>query len=97
MIETVSVFEDGYDSSSMSCSEIRISKDGRFAYTGNRDLTDKKRDSVSVLAIGEGGKLKLVQTIGCELSIPRNINLDPSGKWLLPLPPGCWIPTNIVR
>ena len=81
--ETVSVFEDGFDSNRMSCSEIRISKDGRFAYTGNRDLTDQERDSVSVFQIGEGGKLKLIQTENCRLSIPRNINLDPSGKWLL--------------
>ena len=81
--ETVSVFEEGYDSSKISCSEIRISKDGRFAYTGNRDLTDQRRDSISVLEIGEGGKLKLIQTENCRLSIPRNINLDPSGKWLL--------------
>jgi len=81
--ETVSVFEEGFDSDKMSCSEIRISKDGRFAYTGNRDLTDQRRDSVSVLEIGEGGKLKLIQTENCRLSIPRNINLHPSGKWLL--------------
>ena len=81
--ETVSVFKDGVDGSNMSCSEIRISKDGKFAYAANRDLTDQRRDSVSVFQIGEGGKLKLIQTENCRLSIPRNINLDPSGKWLL--------------
>jgi 6-phosphogluconolactonase len=81
--ETVSVFEEGADGSNMSCSEIRISKDGKFAYAANRDLTDQRRDSVSVFEIGEGGKLKLIQVENCRLSIPRNINLDPSGKWLL--------------
>ena len=81
--ETVSVFPEGTEGAEMSCSEIRVSGDGRFLYTGNRDLSDKSRDSVSVLAVSEDGGLQHVQTSPAKAWIPRNINLSPSGDWLL--------------
>jgi len=81
--QLVSTLPDGADKDKMSCSEIRVSKDGKFIYCANRDLTEQGRDSVSVFSVGEGGKLTRIQTIGAEVWIPRNINLDPSGKWLL--------------
>lgn len=80
---TVSVLPEGGDGEKISCSEIRVSQDGRFIYTANRDLTEEKRDSVSVLAIGEDGLPSHVQTAPAEAWIPRNINLSPSGDWLL--------------
>lgn len=83
IMETVSVFPEGTDGAEMSCSEIRVSSDGRFLYTGNRDLRNEKRDSVSVLAVSDDGTLKHVQTSPAEVWIPRNINLSPSGDWLL--------------
>jgi len=81
--ETVSVLPEGGSAEEMSCSEIRVSSDGRFVYTANRDLTKEGRDSVTVLAVGEGGLLKHVQTAPAKVWIPRNINLSPSGDWLL--------------
>jgi len=81
--KTIGVLGEGGDTSEMSCSEIRVSKDGKFLYTANRDLTKKGRDSVSVLAIADDGSLKHVQTAPAAVWIPRNINLSPSGDWLL--------------
>ena len=81
--KAVSVFPEGVSGDQMSCSEIRVSQDGKFIYTANRDLTDQGRDSVSLLAIGDDGSLKLVEATPAGVWIPRNINLSPSGDWLL--------------
>lgn len=79
----VPVLPDGSDTEGMTCSEIRISKDGRFAYTANRDTAGRGRDSVSVLSIAAAGGLDRLQTIPAGTEVPRNIGLDPSGRWLL--------------
>lgn len=81
--ETVSVLPQGGDGERMSCSEIRVSQDGKFLYTANRDLKNEKRDSVSVLAVASDGTVEHVATSPAEAWIPRNINLSPSGDWLL--------------
>ncbi|MBK1826179.1 lactonase family protein [Haloferula rosea] len=81
--QVVSVLPDGESTDGMTCSEILVSSDGRFVYTANRDTAGKGRDSLSVLKVLDGGGLERIQTIGAEVSIPRNINLSPSGKWLL--------------
>lgn len=67
----------------ISCSEILVSKDGKFVYTGNRDLNGKERDSVSVLAVQEDGTLKHLQTVPSGVWIVRNIALSPRGDYLL--------------
>lgn len=82
-LKTVSVLPEGGDKSEMTCSEIRVSNDGKFIYTANRDLANKQRDSVSVLAVDGEGNLTHVQTAPAKVWIPRNINLSPSGDWLL--------------
>ncbi len=81
--ETVSVFPEGAKMEKMSCSEIRVSSDGKFVYTANRDLTDQGRDSLTVFSVGGDGSLKHVETAPAAVWIPRNINLSPSGDWLL--------------
>lgn len=81
--QVVSTLPDGADKTDISCSEIRVSKDGKFIYCANRDGSEQGRDSISVFTVGKGGQLTRIQTIGAEVWIPRNINLDPAGKWLL--------------
>lgn len=81
--ETVSTLPEDADKKGITCSEIRVSKDGKFVYCANRDVAGKGRDSLSAFAVNEEGKLTHIQTIGAEVHIPRNINLDPSGQWLL--------------
>ena len=80
--ETVSTLPDGTDKTKITCSEIRVSKDGKFVYCANRDVGGKGRDSLSAFSVKDGS-LTLIQNTGAEVNIPRNINLDPSGKWLL--------------
>ena len=80
---TLSVLADDADGEKMSCSEIRVSQDGKFIYTANRDLTKEKRDSVTVFSVAEDGSLTRISSTPAEAWIPRNINLSPSGKWLL--------------
>jgi 6-phosphogluconolactonase len=51
---------------------------GKFLYGSNRG-----HDTIAVFAIGADGKLKLLQNAPAEVKIPRNFNLDPTGRWLL--------------
>ena len=36
-----------------------------------------------IAQVGDKGKITRLQTIAAEVWVPRNINLDPSGKWLI--------------
>ncbi len=81
--QVVSTLAEGAGKTKMSCSEIRVSPNGQFIYCANRDLSEQNRDSISVFSVGKGGKITRIQTIGAEVWIPRNINLDPTGKWLI--------------
>lgn len=82
-LRTVPLLPKDSDITSMSSSEIVISQDGKFIYCANRDLTEQKRDSLSVLSAGKNGQLTHLQTTHAEVWIPRNINLTPCGHWLL--------------
>jgi 6-phosphogluconolactonase len=79
----VPVLPDGESIAGMTCSEIRVSADGRFVYTANRDTAQRGRDSVSVLEVAADGGLKRVQTVAAGVAVPRNIALAPGGNWLL--------------
>jgi 6-phosphogluconolactonase len=81
--EVVPVLPAGEAPEGMTCSEIRVSADGRFVYTANRDTVRRGRDSVSVLEVAADGGLKRIQTASAGVAVPRNIGLDPTGKWLL--------------
>lgn len=62
-----------------SAAEILVHPDGRFLYSSNRG-----HDSVTVYRIRDGGSaLNVIQVQPIRGAFPRNINLDPSGKWLL--------------
>ena len=88
-LATVSVVPEGADTKKLSCAEIRVHPSGQFVYTSQRDLLTRKdksevgRNSLSVLRVTEKGDLERVQTLSAGVRIPRNFNLDPSGKWLL--------------
>ena len=64
----------------MTCSEIKLSGDGKFLYTANRDLAGEKRDSISVL---QADDLSILQEQPAGVWIPRHFNISPSGKWFL--------------
>jgi 6-phosphogluconolactonase len=82
LLKTVSVMPEEADASDMTCAEIRIHPNGKFVYTSNRDLTDQGRDSITVFACYEDG-LERLDTVLTPTRVPRNFNIDPSGRWLL--------------
>ncbi|MGC5363598.1 lactonase family protein [Streptomyces sp. DT24] len=59
-------------------SEIVVAPGGRFVWTANRG-----HDSISVLALdATGERLSLVTTVDCGGHWPRDLALDPTGRWL---------------
>ncbi|MEY4386530.1 MAG: hypothetical protein RLY20_1813 [Verrucomicrobiota bacterium] len=60
-----------------SCAEVVAHPGGKFLYGSNRG-----HDSISVFAIGDDGRLTLVQNVPSQVKVPRNFALDLSGRWL---------------
>ncbi|MFF9593152.1 lactonase family protein [Streptomyces sp. NPDC014646] len=59
-------------------SEVVVSHDGRFLWTANRG-----HDSISVLALDPAGeRARTVTTVDCGGHWPRDLALDPTGRWL---------------
>jgi len=73
--QTVSTLPPGFAGSNF-CSEILVSKDGRFVYAGNR-----LHDSVGIFSIGESGSLTYLGEQWTRGNYPRSFNFDPSGKF----------------
>lgn len=81
-IQTVSTLPEGADKTDMLSAEIRIHPTGKFVYASNRDLTKQGRDSITIFTRYEDGFQRL-DTVPAEVWMPRNFNIDPSGKWML--------------
>jgi 6-phosphogluconolactonase (cycloisomerase 2 family) len=58
-------------------SEIRISRDGRFLYAGNR-----LHDSIAFFSIGASGNLTFAGEAWTRGDYPRSFTIDPSGNFL---------------
>lgn len=83
-IETVSTFDDRSDIDRMTCSEIRIHPNGQFVYSANRDLESRDRDTISIFARdAQTGRLTLLANEPARVTVPRNFNITPCGKWLI--------------
>lgn len=62
-----------------SGSELCVHPTGKFVYAANRG-----HDTVTVFAVDQGtGQLQVIEREPVRGAEPRNINLDPSGSWLL--------------
>jgi 6-phosphogluconolactonase len=61
-----------------STAECILSPNGRFVYVSNRG-----HNSVAVFKVGMDHKLTAAGHITGDIKIPRNFNIDPSGKWML--------------
>jgi 6-phosphogluconolactonase len=61
-----------------STAECILSPNGKFVYVSNRG-----HNSIAVFKVGEDRKLTSVGHITGDIKIPRNFNIDPSGKWML--------------
>jgi 6-phosphogluconolactonase len=81
--QTISTVEKS-EPSGMSASEIRVHPSGQFVYAANRG---KGNDSIAVFraAIGHLNKaaLERLQIVPAEVRVPRSIQIDPTGRWLL--------------
>lgn len=74
--QTISSLPPGFAGSNF-CSEILVSKDGRFVYGGNR-----LHDSIAIFAIGKDGTLTFVTEEWSHGDYPRSFSFDPSGEFL---------------
>ncbi|MCU7552234.1 lactonase family protein [Chitinophagaceae bacterium LB-8] len=61
----------------MSAAAIRIHPNGRFVY-----FSERKTNSIYSFLIANG-KLHFIEKCSCGGTTPRDISIDPSGKWLL--------------
>jgi 6-phosphogluconolactonase (cycloisomerase 2 family) len=74
--QTVSALPPGFTGSNF-CSEILVSRDGRFVYAGNR-----LHDSIGILSVGEGGALTWLADEPTRGNYPRSFAFDPAGAFL---------------
>ncbi len=79
-VETVSTLpEADRGKTGFSTAETLAHANGKFVYVSNRT-----HDTIAVFTCDPAtGKLTLIQNVSAEGKIPRNICLDPSGKWLI--------------
>jgi len=72
----VSTVAPGY-AGNASTSELLISKDGKYLYSGNRGP-----DSIAVWSVDAKGLVTRIADVGTEGGTPRSLALDPSGQFL---------------
>lgn len=82
-LDSQSVFTDSKTPDQMTCAEIRLHPNGRFVYTSARDLNETDRDTLSTFQRASDGTLELIDNTPANVSIPRNFNIDPTGRWLI--------------
>jgi 6-phosphogluconolactonase len=61
-----------------STAECILSPNGKFVYVSNRG-----HNSIAVFKVDKNLKLTAAGHITGDIKIPRNFNIDPSGKWML--------------
>ncbi len=61
-----------------STAECIVSPDGKFVYVSNRG-----HNSIAIFKVADDGMLTAAGHITGDIKIPRNFNIDPSGKWML--------------
>lgn len=81
--QTLSSLPEGTSGEGMSCAEICCHPTGKWLYVSNRDVADRRRDSIAVYAIGEAGRLTLIEITSAQVQQPRGVAIDPTGQWLV--------------
>lgn len=76
-IQTVQALPKGFAEQNTTA-EIALHPNGRFLYASNRG-----HNSIVIYAVGEDGRLSLVDHVSSKGKTPRGFAFDPSGRWLL--------------
>ncbi len=71
-----STLPEGFSGSNF-CSEILVSKDGRFVYAGNRLY-----DTIAIFEVKDTGDLAYKGEVWTRGNYPRSFHFDPSGRFL---------------
>ena len=77
-IGTVSSLTPDVPDEGVTTAEIACHPSGKWVYVSNRGC-----DTISVLAVGDDGKLTFVQEISAGVKFPRSFALDANGNWLV--------------
>ena len=81
-LRTISALPPGYAGSN-TASELLISRDGRYLYSGNRS-----HNSIAIFSSGPTGDITLLANVPTEGDKPRSLALDPTGSYLFSLNQG---------
>ncbi len=76
LVQTVSTLPAGY-SGDTSTAEVRVHPSGNFVYGSNRG-----HDTIAGFRLSHEGVLQPIGHTSTQGKVPRNFNLDPTGKWL---------------
>jgi 6-phosphogluconolactonase len=76
--QTVSALSTGRPETSTTTAELVLHPNARWLYVSNRG-----NDTISTFFLASSGQLKLIQNIAAGVKIPRNIAIDPSGRWMI--------------
>ena len=80
--QTLSALPPGFAGSN-TASELLISQDGRYLYSGNRS-----HDSIAIFSTGPTGDITRLTNVPTEGDRPRSLVLDPTGTYLFSLNQG---------
>ncbi len=82
--DTLFTLSDKTNIKNMGGSEVRIHPNEKFVYVANRDISKQNLDSITVFStFAHSQGCKRIEITPAEVSLPRNFNIDPTGKWLL--------------
>ena len=81
--QTVSMLPDDFHGTT-AAADLKVSMDGRFLYGSNRYAGKGENGDIVVFVIDQRtGFLKAIQHISSGRQVPRNFELDPSGRWMI--------------
>lgn len=83
-IQTVNTWDIGEGDGMVNCAAIKVHPSGKFLYASNRDIKSDTENGIAMFRIDpDSGKLTHLGTQDSKGLIPRDFEIDPSGKFLL--------------
>jgi 6-phosphogluconolactonase len=82
--DSLFTLSDKMNMEDMYGSEVRIHPNEKFVYVATRDTATQNRDSITVFSTFANSQgCQRIEVTPAEVSLPRNFNIDPTGKWML--------------